>query len=117
MGITSIEQLDSLSDGTLVVFQLEKMAPEFSGLNLNNLTNQILGMLNSIQNKDSFAEKLIKGGYYFDPRYENFVYVQRDMSEYLVNGSFPRLKRSELSSAIAKASFELLLSEIQTYRK
>lgn len=117
VGITSIEQLDSLSDGTLVVFQLEKMAPEFSGLNLNNLTNQIFGMLNSIQNKDAFAEKLNKGGYYSDPRYENFVYVQRDMSEYLVNGSFPRLKRSELPSAIAKASFELLLSEIQTFKK
>lgn len=115
--ITSIEQLDSPVVGNLAVFQLEKMAAGFSGINLNNLSNQILGLFTSIQDKDEFVKKLHKAGFYNDPRYEEFVYMQRDLSEYRVDTCFPRLKRTELHPAISKASFELLLAEIQNFKK
>ena len=39
--ISSLEQLDSIYDGKLVVYDLEKMSPNYSGVSLNKLVDEI----------------------------------------------------------------------------
>ena len=85
--ITSIEQLDSSTEGTLAVFQVEKMAPSFNGVNLNSLAESIITMFTSIQDKDVFISKLNKAGYFPDTDYEEYVYDVKDLTEYCVNNS------------------------------
>ena len=115
--ITSIEQLDSSTEGTLAVFQVEKMAPSFNGVNLNSLAESIITMFTSLQDKDVFISKLNKAGYFPNTDYEEYVYDVKDLTEYCVNNSFPRLEKDSIPVAVASASYELLLSELETHKK
>lgn len=115
--ITSIEQLDSSLDGTLAVFQVEKMAPGFNGVNLNSLTESIITLFTSLQDKDDFISKLNKAGYFSNSDYDDYVYDIKSLTEYNVNNSFPRLMKNSIPVAVASASYELLLSEIEKHKK
>ena len=115
--ITSIEQLDSSLEGTLAVFQVEKMAPGYNGINLNSLVESIITMFSSLQDKDDFISKLNKAGYFPNTDFEEYVYEVKNLTEYCVNKSFPRLKKDTIPTAVASASYELLLSEIDTCKK
>lgn len=115
--ITSFEQLDSSLEGTLAVFQVEKMAPNFNGINLNSLVTSIITLITSLQDKDELFSKLNKARYSPDSGYDEYVYTIKGMTEYNVNKSFPRLMRSSVPLAVASASYELLLSELETHKK
>lgn len=115
--ISSIDQLDSSLEGTLAVYLVEKMATSFSGINLNKLVDSIIALLTSLQDKDDFITKLNKAGYFPDSEYDEYVYDIKQLNEYYVNDSFPLLKRDSIPIAISSASYELLLSELETYKK
>lgn len=115
--ITSIEQLDSSIEGTLAVFQVEKMAPGFNGINLNSLAENIITMFTSLQDKDDLISKLNKAGYFPNTDYDEYVYDVKSLAEYCVNNSFPRLKKDSIPVAVASASYELFLSELETHKK
>ena len=115
--ITSIEQLDSSIEGTLAVFQVEKMAPGFNGVNLNSLAESIITLFTSLQDKDDFISKLNKAGYFPNLDYDEYVYDVKKLTEYCVNNSLPRLKKDYIPAAVASASYELLLSELETHKK
>ena len=115
--ITSIEQLDSSTEGTLAVFYFVLMAPSFNGVNLNSLAESIITMFSSLQDKDVFISKLNKAGYFPNTDYEEYVYDVKDLTEYCVNNSFPRLKKDSIPVAVASASYELFLSELETHKK
>lgn len=115
--ISSIEQLDSPIEGALVIFQVERMAEEYIGLTLNRLVTHILGLIPSVNDKDIFTSKLQDAHYSFHPKYDEYVYELRAADEYRVTSKFPRISRSDISSAIAKASFDLTIAEILPYKK
>lgn len=115
--ISSIEQLDSPIEGELIVFQVERMSEEYKGITLNKLVKNILNSIQSIRERDVFISKLEAANYSYNPKYDEFVYELRATDEYRVTSAFPRISRSNISPAIAKASFDLTLSEILTYKK
>ena len=115
--ISSIEQLDSSLEGTLAVFQVEKMAPGFNGVNLNSLAESIITLFTSLQDKDDFITKLNKAGYFSNSDYDEYVYDVKSLTEYHVNDSFPRMKKNNIPVAVASATYELLLSEIEPFKK
>ncbi|MBO7054309.1 MAG: PD-(D/E)XK motif protein [Bacteroidales bacterium] len=117
VGISSIEQLESTTDGELVVFQLEKMSAQSQGITLNSLIDDIQKQILSVQIKDVFFSKLEKLGYHYNVLYDDYVYNQNKMVEYIVDASFPRMKKNVLPSAIIKASYELDLNELESYKK
>lgn len=114
--ISSIEQLDSSKIGTLVVYQVEKMAPEYQGVSLNVIVKRILEKIESLPDKDLFLQKLRKAKYSYSPLYDEYVYEVRQHILYRVDETFPKLVRERLGKAIAKATYELNLSEIYKYR-
>lgn len=114
--ISSLEQLESSIEGTLAVFQIEKMAPSFNGVKLNSMVESILVMLTSIQDKDDFILKLNKAGYFPNIDYDEYVYDVKSLTEYIVNDSFPRLIKNNIPAAVASASYELLLSELVKHK-
>ena len=111
--ISSIEQLDSSVSGYLVVFALEKMSPSYDGLTLNTIVDGILSKMTSHIQKDLFISKLELYGYDFSPDYNNYVYSLTMETIYLVDESFPRLKRDQVPISITKVQYELALSEIE----
>ena len=115
--ISSIEQLDSPVEGTLVVYQLERMTEEYVGVTLNKLVGEIMKIITSVNDKDILVSKLRDVGYTYHPKYDEYVYELRTVDEYNVNSEFPRISRENIPVAIAKASFDLILSEISSYKK
>lgn len=115
--ISSIEQLDSPVNGTLVIFQLERMAEEYDGVTLNKLVKSVMDMLCSVNDKDTLASKLYDIKYSIHPKYDEFVYEVRSKNYYNVDESFPRISRAKIPVAISKASFDLVITEILPYKK
>lgn len=115
--ISSIEQLDSNTDGKLVVYVLEKMSPNYLGVTLNSLVSDILKILRFDSDRDLFIEKLKNVGYVKNDNYDNFVYalIKRDI--YKVSSGFPSLKAQNLPNGIGKVQYEILISKIEEYKE
>jgi hypothetical protein len=60
---------------------------------------------------------LNRAGYFPNTDYEEYVYDVKNLTEYCVNYSFPRLKKDNIPVAVASASYELLLSELENHKK
>lgn len=114
--ISSIEQLDSPIPGRLVIFQVERMAEEYNGITLNSLVTSVLKKIPCVSDKDIFMSKLKDYNYSYHPKYDEYVYERRSCEEYLVDNIFPRISRSNIPTAIAKASFDIIIAEISPYK-
>ena len=115
--ISSIEQLDSDVDGTLVVYELEKMSPSYEGIKLNQLVNNIMALFNNSFQREIFMTKLQLFNFDFSNEYDAVVFVLRNKNIYKVDTeNFPRLHRIMLPTAILRVQYELLLSEIEPFK-
>lgn len=115
--ISSVEQLDSDTDGTLIIYELEKMSPSFDGLKLNQLANSIIASLKNATQREKFMDKLQLFGFDFSNEYDNLVYALRSEHTYKVDtNNFPRIHRAKLPDAITRVQYELLLTEIEPFK-
>lgn len=115
--ISSIEQLDSDVDGTLVVYELEKMSPSYEGIKLNQIVNNIITLLADSSQRETFMAKLQLFNFDFSNEYDAIVFALRSRNIYRVDTeNFPRLHRIMLPEAISRVQYELLLSEIEPFK-
>ena len=115
--ISSIEQLDSDIIGFMILYYLEKMSPEASGLNLNQVVDEILGKILLDQDRANFIMKLVQIGYYREEYYNDFVYRLANQEFYEINASFPRINRLELDGAISNAKYDLIINMLVSFRR
>lgn len=113
--ISSLEQLESINEGELVVFSLEKMSASYDGLKLNALALEILNMFELDVHKDLFLSAIMSHGFTFDESYDEFVYEFVAMYRYNVNSDFPKLTRNEVNEAIIKVQYDLSLAILSNY--
>ena len=116
VSISSIEQLDSDIDGTLAIYQLEKMSPSFNGLKLNSLVQEVFISLENASQKEIFMNKLAEVGYSFTTDYDSHVFTCPSMMEYLVNKDFPKLERNFIPNPIQHVAYEIILAEIESFK-
>ena len=115
--ISSIEQLDSDKEGTLVIYELEKMSPSYDGIKLNQLVNNIIALLKNTHQRETFMAKLQLYGFDFSNENDNLVYVVRSKHSYRVDvNTFPRIHRALLPDAITRVQYELLITEIESFK-
>ena len=115
--ISSIEQLDSDKDGTLVIYELEKMSPSYDGIKLNQLVNNIITILKNTHQREIFMAKLQLYGFDFSNENDNLVFAVRSQHSYRVDvNTFPRIHRTLLPDAITRAQYELLITEIESFK-
>jgi hypothetical protein len=115
--ISSIEQLESTSDGKLIVFHMEKMSPEFNGYSLNPLVEEILNSFALESDRDLFLDKLAQAKYAYSEIYDNYVYNVVKMEKYRVTDNFPRFKHDDLPRGIVKVKYEIELSVIEKFKE
>ena len=113
--ISSLEQLQSINDGELVVFSLEKMSASYDGIKINKLALEILNSLDLDVRKDLFLTAIMSQGFTFDESYDEFVYELVSMTRYLVNSDFPKLTRNDVNDAIIKAQYDLSLAILNNF--
>jgi hypothetical protein len=63
-----------------------------------------------------FLAKLELYGYDFSPEYENFVFAVTDSVSYKVIEGFPRLVRRDIPISVSRIQYEIILSEIETFK-
>lgn len=114
--ISSIEQLDSKHIGQLYVYILEKMSPNFNGLSLNKIVNQILDLILLDVDKDLFKTKLSQVGYIYNEEYDNYVFSLINLSKYLVTEDFPRIKYEDIPKEITKVTYEIELNMLDRFK-
>lgn len=116
--ISSIQQLDCLDDGHLIVYFMDKTSAKGqSTISLPEMTARVKAML-SVQYHDEFSCKLAKNGY-FDKdaeHYKSYRYRLAEKRTYIVGSAFPRLIRNNIPAEIANARYELSLTAIDAHR-
>lgn len=117
INISSIEQLDSNNLGHLYVYSFEKMSPDFNGETLNLLVKDVIEELSLDNDRDYFIEKLKKVGYAYDDQYDNYVYNFKGLKRYIVNENFPRLKAENMPKGIVNVKYNILLSNIESFKE
>lgn len=113
--ISSLEQLQSINEGELVVFSLERMSISYDGIKINALALNILNSLELDAQKDLFLGSILSQGFTFNENYDEFVYALISMTRYLVNSSFPKLTRDDVNEAIIKVQYDLSLAILNNY--
>lgn len=122
VAISSVEQLQADTIGYLLITDFESTSSSNSkGYNLYVLLNKIKKQIKSEDNLVLFYEKIANMGFNLkvftdDTLEENsYRYVIHKVRGYLVDNSFPRITRKQLSKAINKVKYEILLSEIEKF--
>lgn len=113
--IASLEQLDSQTDGQLIVIPMEKMSEEYHGTSLNKLMINVRDMLNDPDDRELFLNKIALQGYEYSNYYDEFVYAVDTMQRFNVRDDFPRLLRSQISPSITHCSYDLLLRDLERF--
>ena len=79
-------------DGTLVVYELEKMSPSFDGIRINQLVNSIIALLVNAHQRETFMAKLQLFGFDFSNENDKIRVELKNMYKYKVDTKdFPRL--------------------------
>ena len=115
--ISSIEQLESNLPGKMIIYYLEKMSPEFNGVTLNKLVNEIMAKLENSMDRDVFLDKLNQSGYVNSSIYDNFVYNVVRVEQYRVDENFPRIKSKNLPYGIIGVKYNIEIPCIMDFRE
>ena len=117
--ISSLEQLDCVDDGTLVIQRIEKTSPErANAFSLNDVVYRIFDLLTSESEAlDLFRAKLTAYGYIDLQEYAEQKYIHNETVLYRVDNLFPRLTAKNVPTQITTAHYELSLSSLVDWRK
>ena len=116
--ISSVEQLDSPNIGHLFLIVLEKTNENNNEVfTLNNYINTISYELMNFENQITFRNKLLLSGYCYNEEYDKYSFRVVDKKSFIVNNSFPKIKKEDLGNSIVKASYEILIDEIDEYKE
>lgn len=115
--ISSIEQLESPSEGYLALYTLEKVSSETNALTINDLIDDIINSIALSQDADILRMKLMDAGYIREEHYNQYRYVVTQFKTYRVDNEFPRVDRNQIPSAISNVKYDLLISMLQDYEE
>lgn len=118
--ISSIEQLQADTPGYLIITELEKTSNgNPNGVRLYELLNRVKDLIQIESIELEFLNKISSIGLsldvFTDISHEGnqFGYVIHNVDCYLVDESFPRIKRDSLSESIGLVNYELIIAKIQ----
>ena len=118
--ISSIEQLDCVKPGELVVIRAVKTSvTNTDAVNLNTLYRELLAMLSDDDAREQFSTMLLHYGYYPRPEYEEeeYTFEIKATTRYAVSTDFPCIRRTNLPESITEAKYSLSLATIDSYRR
>ena len=118
--ISSIEQLDCLNSGMLIIVLADKTSKTDEGaVNLNLIYRELLKRITDEDIKADLSNILFRYGYYLRPEYEevDYTFKIKGIKSYKVTSAFPCLRRESLPDSITKAEYKISLSEIKNFKE
>lgn len=118
VSISSLEQLNVAFPGLLVLYFVDKTAPnENASFTLLSKMAEIRDALKNNQTAlNLFNEKLLRRGFIDVKEYEDYWYRLSGTQRYKVDNTFPKLINSNVPSQIASAGYEISLNAIESWR-
>lgn len=116
--ISSIEQLDTVNDGELVVVYLDKTSyANPNRITLNSIVDEIENSLDNSEQRQLLRDILIRQGYFHRNEYDEHGFVCTIINRYAVTEYFPALRKKDIPTAITNSNYLLSLSAIQEFLK
>lgn len=116
--ISSIEQLDSLEIGYLVIVRVEDTSSTSDiAINLNSIVEDVRLQIKDIDVLNEFDTKLSEVGYTYSDEYKDYNFLMKGYDLYTVDENFPRLKREDISEVIENAKYSLVLYGIREFKE
>ena len=116
--ISSVEQLESDSDGHLVVVRLEDTSNVSAlAINLNSLVLSISALISDPTVLDLFRVRLDNMGYAWDEEYDKHNFIYKGTQRYTVAEGFPRITRAMIPEAIGNVKYTVLLNGIAEFKE
>ncbi|WP_249267779.1 PD-(D/E)XK motif protein [Paenibacillus odorifer] len=118
VSISSLEQLDVNNPGKLVLFLIDKTAP--NGHNAFTLSSKVADLRLMLESSpavlDLYNQKLLKYGYMDMPDYDKQWYRVGKSMSYIVDEHFPKLVKGNVQSQIAAASYQISIQAIEAWK-
>lgn len=115
--ISSIEQLDSVYDGQIVVVRLDSSnLADPTSISINGLFDEMVGLLQNPVARNLFEEKLLGIGYCFNRLYDNVRFSFKKMELYKVTPDFPAIKRESIPPAILQVEYNISIPAIEKFK-
>jgi hypothetical protein len=114
--ISSIEQLDSPTDGELVIVYLDKTS--FSDnlkISLNSIYQEVYNLLSNDYLKQKFNDILLGLGFFKRYEYDEYTFKLSAIHRYQVDKDFPCLRKSQIPLAVINIKYDLSISYINKY--
>lgn len=113
--ISSIDQLDHDTSGTLIVFKLDKTEEtDPTGISLNSMVESVRNEI-SFQAETELNQKLLSRGYSYNEQYDHFLFLFKGVNQYHIDNDFPCITRDMLSPAIIRADYDIRLNQIERW--
>ena len=118
INISSLEQLESETDGHLVILRLEEAsATSDLSVNLNKVVLSVAEAIMDPDNLDLFRLRLDNMGYVPNDEYDNYNFIYKGRQSYMVTDGFPRLTRKDVSESIGNVKYTILLNGISSFKE
>jgi len=116
--ITSVEQLDMVNSGELIIIYLDKTSSmDVSKITLNGIFHELYNLLESNEIKTKLSGKLLNLGYFPRPEYEEPAFKLSKIEKYKVDERFPSVRRAYLPDSVINLKYQLSISSINAYLK
>ena len=113
LNISSFEQLESDVDGHLVVIRLEETSStSVFSINLNSIVLSVVDMITDPDDLELLKTRLDSVGYMPNAEYDNYNYVYKGKTSYLINEHFPRLRRKDFDKTIGNIKYTIMIDGI-----
>ena len=115
--ISSVEQLDSIVPGELVVYRIDKCAPaQIGAATLYQTIHDIIAKLAASPNSiNDFIMKLASVGYIDMLEHDTCFFAISSRQHYIVDDTFPKLRRADLPAEITSAEYRISLPSIEAW--
>ena len=115
--ISSADQLDAGTPGTLLILRIEKASQNTPGyITLNSLIDEIKNDIKDFEAQAIFESRLESSGInHEDPQADTPFFLHR-IEQYQVNDDFPCIKRSNLPAAVSNCTYTLSIPGLQRWR-
>lgn len=118
VSISSLDQLDTDMEGSLLIARIEKASPNATDcFTLNSLVNEIAADVADLESRTIFNARMASAKYDpADPRAEE-PYVLHRIEVYRTDRDFPRIRRSKVPVSISNAAYDLSIPGLQDWRQ
>ena len=116
--ISSADQLDAGTPGTLLILRIEKVSQNTPGcITLNTLIEEIQNDIQDYEARVIFESRIASSGYnHEDPQADEPYFLHR-IEHYKVSDDFPCIKRSNLPAAVSNCTYTLSISGLRKWRQ